>query len=147
MTRQKSNGLTLIRLLVVVLIGGIVAGLAVPNYSSMVERTKVKDAQGTLNIVYRAEGMYKLSYLGYGTLAQLVAGNYLDPNPSSDSNWTFTVTTSGGPPATSFNAEAARKAGSYSGKKVSLTEAWTGDVISADPYNGKKYAGDHDLHD
>lgn len=147
MTRQKSDGLTLIELLVVVVIVGIVAGLAVPNYSSMVERTKVKDAQGTLNIVYRAEGMYKLSYLGYGTLDQLVAGNYLDPNPSSDPNWTFTVTASGGPPATSFTATATRKAGSESDKTVSLDKDWTGDTITGTPYSGKKYFGTHPLHD
>ena len=146
-TRKGPQGMTLIELLVVVVIVGIVAGLAVPNYTSMVERTKVKDAQGTLNIIYRSEGMYRLSYLGYGTLAQLVAGNYLDPDPSTDANWTFSATASGGPPPTSFAATATRKAGagSYSTKTVSLDQTWTGDAVYSS--NTKKYLGDHPLHD
>ena len=136
--------MTLIELMVVVIIVAIVAGLAVPNYTKMVERTKVKDAQGTLNIIYRAEGMYKLSYLSFGALPNLVAGSYLDPNPSSDPNWTFSTS---GESATAFTATATRKAGagSYSTKTVSLDQTWTGDAVYSS--NTKKYLGDHPLHD
>ena len=142
--RKETSGLTLIELMVVVIIVAIIAGLAVPNYSKMVERTKVKDAQGTLNIIYRAEGMYKLSYLGYGTRTQLVAGSYLYPDPSNDANWTFSTS---GVTATAFTATATRKAGAgdFSEKTVSLDKDWTGDAVYSE--NTKKYLGDHPLHD
>ena len=142
---MKRQGVTLIELLVVVIVVAIIAGLAVPGYSRMIEKVRAKDAQGTLSILLRAEQMYKLANLSFGTLVQMVNGKYLDPDPNPDPNWTFSTSGVG---ATAFIATATRNAGSSeSGKTIQLDQNWTGDTIAGAPYNGKKYYGNHPLHD
>ena len=144
--KKAALGTTLIELLIVVLIVAAIAGLAVPSYLRMIEKIKVKDAQATLTIIYRAEGMYRLAYNTYGTLDQMVTGNYIDPNPNPDPNWTFSTS---GELATAFEATASRNpgAGEFSEKTIKLNQDWTGNPIPGPPYNGKKFFGNHPLHD
>ena len=144
-------GVTLIELLIVVAILGILAGLAVPNYIKMIEKNRVKQTQATLNIIYRAEGMYRLANGGYGTLAQMLAGTYLDPNPNTSAEWTFTIVLGGtgsNPPYETFTATATRQGGGdYASNTIELDQDWTGEAVSASPYSSKTYFGNHPLHD
>ena len=114
-----------------------------PNYRRTIEKARVKDAQGTLAILFRAEQMYKLANPTYGTFDQLISGNYLDPNPNS-AQWTFSTS---GATASAFVATATRQVGSYAGNTVSLNQNWTGDPIDNGTYQGKAFFGDHPLHD
>ncbi len=127
----------------------ILAGLAVPSYLTMIEKTKVKEAQSTLVIIFRAEGMYRLANNKYGTLGQLVSGGYIHPDPNPIvipgaplPNWTFSTS---GESETAFTATATRSVNSgYPNATVQLDQGWTGEPI----YEGnKKFKGSHSLHD
>ena len=62
---KKSKGFTLIEMLVVVLIIGILAGIALPQYQSAVRKTRVAEAKITLRALVDATDRYFLQN-GYG---------------------------------------------------------------------------------
>ena len=132
---KRSSGFTLLELLVVVIIVGILASVALPSFGKAVEKAKVRDGQGTLNMIYQAERMYKPDQGGYGTLANLVTGQYVaSPNPNP--NWSFAASNSG---TTAFTATATRAGGGadYDGKTVIVDQG----------FDGKSYKGTHPLRD
>ncbi len=66
---------TLVELMVVVVILGVVAGFAIPNYTKSVERSHRKDAESNLKMVHAAQQMYAArnddSYWSGGNLAAI----------------------------------------------------------------------------
>lgn len=115
--------------LLVAILAAILSAAAIPSFSRMVERAKVKDAQVMLNAIFEAERLYRLDQSVYGTVVAsgptapgaLVSGRYLaNPNPHVD--WTFAA----GPVGTGFTATATRLGGSYNGNTVQLDERFTG---------------------
>ncbi len=70
---QKKSGFTLIELMVVVLIVGILAVVAVPQYLKTVETSKATDAVGLVMMIGNANRMYKIDN---GVLAAgIITGN------------------------------------------------------------------------
>ena len=65
--REKNAGFTLIELLVVVLIIGILAAIALPEYTKAVEKSRVSDAVTQLRNLLTAQKAYKLANAGYAT--------------------------------------------------------------------------------
>ena len=63
--KRKSGGFTLIELLVVVLIIGILATIALPEYTKAVEKANAAEAITLLRNLLTAEKAYKLANLGY----------------------------------------------------------------------------------
>ena len=138
------RGLTLLELLITVIILGILATFAIPGFGKMVERSRVKDAQTTLNMIFQAERIYRLDQTPptYGNLADLYPplGQYLPGNPNN-ANWNFTVTIPT-PPAATFTATATRNSGTWNGNTISLNETFTGTDSDGD---GFIYQGTHPL--
>lgn len=99
--------------MVVVVVVGILATMAVPSYRNAVERTVGYESEAALNIIFRAEQQYFLASnpKSYGTLNQLQgipSGTvYLPPGALTSNNWenyrTENVT------ATTFRAVADRR--------------------------------------
>ncbi|GEM_PF-1327309 len=140
--RSLRSGVSLAELLAVVVMVGILAGIALPSYQNMVERARVRDAQTTLNMIFQAQRIFRLDQTPqtYGDLPTLIARNYL-PNPNGSADWTYTAATVPGAPPT-FTATATRNGGGapYAGTGISLDQTFTGGPIPGPPYNGKTYA-------
>lgn len=142
---RQLRGFTLLELLIGLVIVAILAGMAIPGFSKAIEKTKVKDAQSTLAAIYSSEKIYRLDQTNaagvatYGTLAQLVANNYIsDPDPGGTSNTDWDFSTSG-VAATAFTATATRTqaGGGYNGRTITVTNT----------FNGTNYGGTHTLRD
>jgi prepilin-type N-terminal cleavage/methylation domain-containing protein len=56
---KKVNGFTLIEILVVLLITGIIAAIAIPNFTVSIERTRIKDGVHNLLNIYSAQQSYR----------------------------------------------------------------------------------------
>jgi len=78
----KNKGFTLVELLIVVIIIGILATIAVPQYSKMTERAKMANGLNTLGSIKRAQNLYYLEnneYLQWGGDGSF--GTQVDPGP------------------------------------------------------------------
>ena len=61
---MSKKGFTLGEILIVVVILGIVAGLAIPMYGTMMETARSNEARASLGIVLMGEKVYKLNSAG-----------------------------------------------------------------------------------
>jgi prepilin-type N-terminal cleavage/methylation domain-containing protein len=93
------KAVTLLELLITVIILGILAALAIPNYYKTREHALGKTAVANLKLLDAAEEIYRLEYKAYypspapgsvNALAEI--NNYLKLSLSDD-NWDYTVTT------------------------------------------------------
>ena len=130
------SGFTLLELMIGLVIVTVLASIAVPSFSKAIEKTKVKDAENVLAAIYSSEKIYRLDQSSYGSLAQLVAGNYVsDPDPgNTNTNWDFTTSGVG---AGAFTATATRTGGRYNGQTIAVNQN----------FNGATYNGNHPLRD
>ncbi len=85
---RKSDGFTLVELLITIAIIGILTAIAIPSYQLYLIKSRRIDATSTLTQIQLAEEKYRGNNLGYATLTQLGL------TPSS-SYYSFTVTSSG----------------------------------------------------
>jgi prepilin-type N-terminal cleavage/methylation domain-containing protein len=110
-------GITLLELLAALAIVAILALMATASFARAVERARVREAKGVLQVIFNAERMYRLDTGAYGSLDNLVNGRYLaNPNPHPD--WGFGVALGGG----GFTATATRSAGGYAGRTVTIDQ-------------------------
>ena len=94
--REKNAGFTLIELLVVVLIIGILAAIALPEYTKAVEKSRVSDAVTQLRNLLTAQKAYKLANAGYATdltLLDIDMPNIKSDNPKQfvTQDWVITL--------------------------------------------------------
>lgn len=128
---MKRNGFTLVELIVVVVVIGVLATLAIPQYTKAVERSKGAKAKYALSQLILAESQW---YDYHGNL--YLPGSSDDPawlsslstyievdQLGSDPDWSyFGVPTGGlGGPATDLWIAATRKTGQYAGSQIAVT--------------------------
>ncbi len=134
---RTTKGFTLIELLIVVIVIGILAAVAVPQFTTATERAKSAKALSALNIVAQAEKMYRGERDVYIDCANNSAittnlGNYIDMTDAmSDSDWSYTVT---GSSTTAFLVTAKRLAGSAAVKDKTITFDQVGTKGGTWPY-------------
>jgi prepilin-type N-terminal cleavage/methylation domain-containing protein len=77
---MKNSGLTLVELMVVVVIIGILAGVATPKYKNAADKTKAAEAPQTLTAIAGGEESYRIANGGYVELKS-------DGSPNDLANW------------------------------------------------------------
>ena len=82
MSARDRRGYTLIELVVVILIIGILASFAVPQYLRTVEGSKADDAVATVNMIGTTNKMFALDHAGYYVSGQFTAACGAPPVPT-----------------------------------------------------------------
>lgn len=122
---MNNKGFTLIELLVVVLIIGILAAIALPQYTKAVERSRLAEAVQWLGDVATAQQIYYMQNNEFAAnLTNLNKGDIVVPTPSSlwsQGNWP--IGTDG---AVSISLE--RNSGKYKGGTIMITISPSGQV-------------------
>jgi type IV pilus assembly protein PilE len=100
---RRSYGFTLIELMIVVVIVGILASIAIPSYQDSVRKGRRGDAKGELMRLAQAEEKFRVTHTSYGSLADLggaTANSYYNfavtANTATSFAITATPTTAGG---------------------------------------------------
>ena len=132
---MSGGGFTLLELLIAVVIVGILAALAIPNFTKSIEKGKVRDAEVVLSSLHSAERVYYLDQNSYGTDANLFANGYATNPDAGNSNpdWDYAAA----PAGTTFSVTATRTGGGYNGKTIQVTQT----------FHGRIYGGNHPLRD
>jgi type IV pilus assembly protein PilA len=92
MKKNRTQGVTLIELVVVVVIIGILAGIMMPQYQRSRERAVDKQAQAILTMIRAAERAYKMEVTGYCPSSGTISGvsninSNLNLDLVNDGNW------------------------------------------------------------
>ena len=108
---RRQSGITLLELMIVVIIVGVMAAVAYPNYRDFVDRAKRNEAKAILLEIAQNQERFYLQNSRYGTLAEL---GYDVPLETDSGTYAITVI---GPDASNFNAQALlAKPGNETGK-------------------------------
>ena len=125
------KGFTLIELIVVVIVIGILATVAVPQYLKATERAKGGKARNSIGLISQGEKLYRADNNTYISCAaagaNAVLGSYIElADVDSDTDWSYTVT---GASTTAFTVTATRRVPSANaGETLTLTQdgVWGG---------------------
>jgi len=103
---MKSNkGLTLIELLIVIVIVGVLAAIAIPAYTNYMQRARRADAKTALEQLRAAQEMFRAERGGYSTNINQLRNTWGVPGVSGD--YTIDFQAAAALNANTFTAEAA----------------------------------------
>ena len=108
---MKKSGFTLLELIIVIIVIGILASMAMPQFMRVTERGRIAKALAVLNMYRKAEGMY----FAYNSEYTAVDANLATQVPeilstAGDSDWSYVITSGS---SDVFSVEATRSSGGY----------------------------------
>lgn len=87
---RNSKGFTLIELMIVVVIIGILAAIAIPKFGAASDRAKEKEADGIIKQVYTLQSAYNAQHGRLATsVAELETVGFQAPGAGELKNYTF----------------------------------------------------------
>lgn len=124
---RRSSGITLLELMIVVVIVGILAAIAYPNYRDFTDRATRTEAKAILLEIAQNQERFYLQNSTYGTLSQLgYAGNTITTDSGA-----YSVTVNGAD-ASNFDAQATyQRGGQEAGKCLTFNIDGRGSQTSA----------------
>ena len=112
MFRRNEKGFTLVELMIVVVIIGILASIAIPKFTSLIGKTKAAEAKSILNQIIQLENAYQMSnnsLVDFAVLTDCDAIGYAQPtNPRF--TYSFTAATASTGTATALEMTVAQRA-------------------------------------
>lgn len=124
------KGVTLIEMLIVIIIVGVLAALALPNFGPFKEKTLEREVKASLSLIRAAEKIYRMenSYYcpdsGTGTIFTSDINTNLKLSlPTGTPNWDYKIVSTG---PDNFSARARRV--------TDASNVWCIDEDSEDPY-------------
>ena len=121
--KKRGSAFTLTELLIVVIIIGILATLALPMLVKALEKAKIGEAISNLNLIRTGQKIY---FLEYGQFSPAIGDlNIEDPNNTSSRYFYYDLNNSGLDPLSDFKAQAVR--------------AGSGAISAPEPYRNDKY--------
>lgn len=93
---KREQGFSLVEMLIVVVIIGVIAAVAIPGLQKAKRYAQAGSAIQSLRTITTAEILYQRRYNSYGSLAQLVPEGTIDPSlgAGDKSGYTFTLVVS-----------------------------------------------------
>ena len=114
------KGFTLVELIVVIIIIAILAAIAIPQFMRMQERAKGSAAKAKLDIIRKAEGIYRSLYDIYTNNFNALDDEVPEAAQArlNDDDWNFTLTNT----TSTFTATATRRRGTYAGRTITIDQ-------------------------
>ncbi|HDZ76476.1 MAG TPA: prepilin-type N-terminal cleavage/methylation domain-containing protein [Candidatus Omnitrophica bacterium] len=122
---KTKGGFTLLELIMVVIIIGVLAGLAIPQYINAVERAKAGKAISNLGLIRQAQHLYRADSDEYSAADsssgwQAVLGMYVElTGVDNDLDWDYDTTAND---ESTFTVEATRTQGPYGGDFIEIDQ-------------------------
>ncbi len=126
---QKESGFTLLEIIIVIIIVGVLASLALPKFFKTVEYSRATEALASLNAVRQSMERCYLQRASYATCNAFANLDMEDPANSPNNHFTYSFTSVA---ATTFSIRAVRttRDGGVAGDYIQLRN--TGVVIDKD---------------
>jgi prepilin-type N-terminal cleavage/methylation domain len=103
---MNRKGFTLVELMVVIVIVGILAAVAIPKFTMAAHKAKASEFPTVLTQMYTAECAYQAETGTYTDQTTLQTGGGLSVSPSKFFEYAITLDGSGTPSSTNFHADA-----------------------------------------
>jgi len=81
---MKKAAFTLLELMIVVIIVGVLASLAMPRFQGAIIKAKMAELYNTVDVIERAEEIYYYRYENYAAAIDGISGGDLPPHANSD---------------------------------------------------------------